>query len=136
MKTSSFFLYDGAGRISIARYAPKHVSGHVQYSALAPGKWFKNAENKTYERYRDLYYQEILAPLNAYVVWDELHRLAGDAEPVLLCWEHLRKEGDWCHRRIVAEWFEDRVGAIVAEMVIAPTPRKIKTDPRQATLFD
>ena len=79
MQTSSFFLYQGIGRISIARYAPKHIVGHASYPALAPGKWFKDAENKTYPAYRDRYYQCILHSLHPQKVWDELHQLVKDA---------------------------------------------------------
>jgi hypothetical protein len=54
-------------------------------------------------------------------VWGELHRLAvhrlaGGAEPVLLCWERPPFTADnWCHRRMVAAWFG--VGVALEEHV-------------------
>ena len=52
-----------------------------------------------------LYATEILALLEPQLAWNELHRLAGEgAEPALCCYERLQKEGEWCHRRIVANW--------------------------------
>lgn len=117
MKTSSFYLYSGDGRVSIARTAPRRVAaGFRIYKALAPGKWLFDPAYKDYASYRERYFSEILGPLDAQMVWDDLHALAGGHEPVLLCHEHLLKAGDWCHRRLVAQWFEDKLGIAVPEM--------------------
>lgn len=121
MKTSSFYLYPGLGRISIARASPRRVAaGFKVYRALAPGPWLFDPTYKDYATYRERYFREILAPLDPQKVWDDLHALADGHEPVLLCHEHLLKAGDWCHRRMVAEWFEQALGIKVPEMVIAP----------------
>lgn len=120
MKTGSFYLYSGPGRISIARTAPRRVAaGFRIYRALAPGTWLFDPVYKDYATYRERYCREILAPLDPQKVWDELHVLANGHEPVLLCHEHLRKPGEWCHRRMVAEWFEQVLGVTVPEMAIA-----------------
>lgn len=120
MKTSSFYLYSGHGRVSIARTAPRRVvAGFKIYRALAPGTWLFDTAYKDYTTYRELYFHEILAPLDPQKVWNDLHALAGEHEPVLLCHEHLLKAGDWCHRRMVAEWFEEKLGIEVAEIIIA-----------------
>lgn len=119
MKTSCFYLYSGPGRISIARTAPKHVQeGLHYYRALAPGKWLFDPAHKNYATYRERYFREILAPLDPKRVWDELHALAGEHEPVLLCHEHYpaHKPDDWCHRRMVADWFEQSLGVAVPEL--------------------
>jgi hypothetical protein len=132
MKTSCFYLYSGEGRISIARTSPKHVlDGLKYYPALAPGKWLFDAAYKDYATYRERYFSEILDPLDAQKVWDELHTLASGHEPVLLCHEHLLKSGDWCHRRMVAEWFEQALGVPVPEMEL-PQHQVLKA---QASLF-
>jgi hypothetical protein len=61
-------------------------------------------------------YAAILAKLDARATWDELHRLAGGAEPVLLCFESLPfTEGNFCHRRRVASWFKCELGEDVPE---------------------
>lgn len=90
------------------------------YRALAPRKWLFDPAYKDYAAYRERYFNEILGPLDAQKVWGELHVLADRHEPVLLCHEHLLKPGDWCHRRMVAEWFEDKLGVAVPEMTVAP----------------
>ena len=117
MKTSSFYLYSGEGRVSIARTAPRRVvAGFHVYKALAPGKWLFDPAYKDYAVYRERYFREILRPLDARKVWDDLHALTDGYEPVLLCHEHLRKSGEWCHRRMVAEWFEQMLGKNVPEL--------------------
>lgn len=110
MRTASFFTYQGKGRVSIARNAPR---GFVMpaYRQLAPGTWFKRT---AYDEYRKLYFEQ-LAKLDPQKVVDDLHELAGGHEPVLLCWERLRKPGEWCHRRMVAEWLEQSLGLAVPE---------------------
>ena len=76
-----------------------------------------------YPQYREIYFGEILANLNPQQVWDDLHRLV-DCEPVLLCWERLNIPGAWCHRRMVAEWFDIELGRVVEE-VEDPHPQQI-----------
>ena len=126
MKTSSFYLYSGSGRISIARAVPRQVAaGFKVYRALAPGAWLFDPVYKDYATYRERYFREILAPLNPRKSWDDLHALACGHEPVLLCHEHLRKTDDWCHRRLVAEWFEQALGVSVPEMAVAPKTKSI-----------
>jgi hypothetical protein len=116
MKTSAFSLYKGPGRISIARYAPRGTpAGFRIYKKLVPRGDMLKME---YPRYRDVYFGEILAALNPQHVWNDLHDLAGDAEPVLLCWENLSKRGQWCHRRMVAQWFYEQLGKEVLELNI------------------
>jgi hypothetical protein len=62
-------------------------------------------------------YAKILAGLNPRATWDQLHALAGGAEPVLLCFERppFRYPDNLCHRRRVADWFEKELGEIVPE---------------------
>ena len=115
MKTSSFFTTTGEGRISIARFAPRNIeAGYREFRALAPAaRWFKTASK---EEYRKLYLAEILAPLDPRVTYAQLCALAGDAEPVLLCWERPPlTDANWCHRRLVAEWFKETLGITVLE---------------------
>lgn len=118
MRTASFQTYQGPGRISIARFAPRGTpAGFKTYKKLAPGSWFNSVSRHEYEkRFRT----EILAPLDARAVHDELHALAQGAEPHLLCWEvppftlH-----NWCHRRLVADWFAEKLGIQVPELIVS-----------------
>ena len=109
----------GSNRIVIARAVPRGIeAGYRRYPKLAPGRWFKNPEYKNnQETYRDRYISEILSPLDPAEVWEHLHQLTGGEEPILLCWEPLKKPGEWCHRRMVAEWFEQNLGVSVPEYV-------------------
>jgi hypothetical protein len=114
MKTSSFFLFQGPGRISIACYPPKGiVAGFKTYKALAPAAdMLKMSRDQYVPRYA-----AILGRLSPQQVWDDLHALAGDDEPVLLCWEKPPfSEARFCHRRLVAEWFAEKLGQEIQEM--------------------
>ncbi|MEW1700700.1 hypothetical protein [Streptomyces sp. NPDC091278] len=41
---------------------------------------------------------------------------AGDHRLVLLCFEDLSKPGLWCHRRLFADWWQERTGDVVREL--------------------
>ncbi len=117
MKTASFFAYTGPGRISIARWAPRGTpAGFRIYKPLAPRK---DMMKMSIEQYRRIYVGEILAALDPQTVVDDLHRLAGEAEPVMLCWERqldLASGKTFCHRRMVAEWLGETLGLDVPEI--------------------
>jgi hypothetical protein len=125
MKTSSFFIYKGPGRVSIARYAPRGTpAGFRVFKALAPGPWFNSVSK---DEYIDRFTREMLAPLDPKATFEALHQLAGDREPVLLCWEKPPfTEKNWCHRRIVADWFQMALGIDVPELetIAAPAERR------------
>jgi hypothetical protein len=136
MKTSCYAKYKGPGRIVISRGFPRDLGpGYKIFRALAPGEWFKLPEYKaSQDKFRERYFREILAPLNARQIYDHLHTLVGkNIEPVLLCWEYdPSKPNEWCHRRMVADWFEKELGVSVPEW----TPAKKETkQSKQASLF-
>jgi hypothetical protein len=113
MKTSCFKTFKGPGAISIARRAPRFFKG-PSFKPLAPGPWF-NSVDKT--RYVELYKTEILSKLDPASIWEALSDLAGEAEPVLLCWEKPPFAGDnYCHRRMAAEWLENALGESIPEI--------------------
>jgi uncharacterized protein YeaO (DUF488 family) len=109
MKTSYFSGYKGKGGISVARYNPRFIKNIVSCRKLAPGSWFNSVSE---EEYIKRYFDEILSKLDPQKVWEELHKLAGDNEPVLLCYE---KPSDFCHRHLIAEWFYTELGEEVEE---------------------
>jgi hypothetical protein len=47
---------------------------------------------------------------------------ARDHRLVLLCFEDLSKPGEWCHRRIFADWWKDTTGDDVREL--GPLPQQ------------
>ena len=121
MKTSCFkkaALLEGA--ISIARSArfySKKVRG--KYLELAPtAAMLKDAKEDPLggrDRY-DQAFELILQKLDPQQVWNDLHEMVAPAEPILLCFE---APPLWCHRRMVAEWLEDRLGVTIPELGIA-----------------
>lgn len=118
MKTASFYTYTGPGRISIARFAPRGMTaGYRIYKPLAPGSWFNSVPEDVY---RELYFAQ-LAELDAVAVEADLHSLAAGAEPILLCYEKVPFTAtNWCHRRMVAEWFKKELGIDVPEIGSKP----------------
>jgi uncharacterized protein (DUF488 family) len=121
VKTSYFGITPktAAGAIAISLYPPKGRK-YSHYPQLAPSakllKTYKSPSAATLfdlERYYTDEFFNQLFDLNPKTVWDELHQLAKGAEPVLLCYE---KPGEFCHRRLVAKWFEVELGELVEEV--------------------
>ena len=72
----------------------------------------------SYDQYRTAYFSEILGSLDPAKVMADLERLADGHEPVLLCFERPPfSDTNWCHRRMVAEWFADTLQLLVPEIV-------------------
>ncbi len=119
MKTSNYFTYSGAGRISVSRSVPRNTpAGYRLFKALAPGTWLYERKYKfDQQAYRERYFREVLSPLNAQEIYDTLCALTAPHEPVLLCWEDLTQPDQWCHRRMIAQWFEQELGVSVPEYV-------------------
>ncbi|WP_394849677.1 DUF488 domain-containing protein [Pendulispora brunnea] len=117
MKTACF-KYEGPGRISIARSTRGVPKGFRHFHRLAPGPWFNEVSE---QEYRALFDRDMLGRLDPQATWDALHALVAPHEPILLCWEKppLTTE-NWCHRRIVAEWFEKHLGVKVPELGSEP----------------
>ena len=67
-------------------------------------------------RYKDRYFGDTLAKLDPRQVVLELQHLAGEAEPVLLCYEHPPPSPSWCHRALVSVWLFDTLGLVVPEL--------------------
>ena len=94
--------------MSIAVSSPHGFPGKY-YDRLAPNWWFlkKYKQDGDEDFYVEQYHREILSKLDARQVYDELGE-----DAVLLCWE---RAGAFCHRRLVAEWFEKELGISVPE---------------------
>jgi len=113
MKTSNF---KEAGllrnAIAIAQGVPRGWIG-LRFLALAPPWWLLKAArapggNAIYDRH----FGEQLGQLDPRTVYDQLLQLAGP-DPILLCWEPFNV---CCHRRMVAEWFEQALGIEIPEL--------------------
>ena len=103
MFTSNF---SRAGRdpkaVSISLYPPRGWSGR-RYKALAPTKQMLKMGEAEYRAA----YQTILDRLDPRKVYQELGE-----DAILLCFE---KPGEFCHRRLVAEWLEKALGVEIPE---------------------
>jgi hypothetical protein len=122
IKTASWFapIPADAIRISISRSVPRGFpAGYRTFKKLAPGHWFKIA---TPAEYLGLY-GAVLAALDPQEVASRLQELAGDKVPTLCCWERaeaIHSGEQWCHRSIVAQWLEDRLGVTIDELDASP----------------
>lgn len=110
--TSSWFtqLPPDHLRVGISRGVPWRglQPGFRMYRKLAPGDWLR-APDFTAR------YLHQLAQLDARQVLDELLARANGKVPCLVCFERVGS-GAWCHRAMVAEWFERELGLQVAEL--------------------
>lgn len=115
MQTGSWYLTKGMpGRVGISVGGARGVAGpYAQFRALAPTREMLGMSTADYAKA----YAAILARLNPQEVWDQLHALAGGAEPILLCHEKPPfHAGNLCHRRRVAAWFKETLGHDVPEL--------------------
>lgn len=96
--------------MSIAGRSPSWYAGR-RYSKLAPKLWFfaEFKRDGNSELYTARFKDEVLSELDPQETFDSLGE-----DAILLCYE---KPGEFCHRRIVAEWFETELGIVVPEYV-------------------
>jgi len=118
IRTASWFTALPAGhlKVGISRGVPRGTkAGYRRYRALEPGPWFNSVTIPEYlERYN-----EILAALDPGKVADELVALGSGGVPVMLCYEQpasIERGETYCHRHIVSQWLEDRLGINVEEV--------------------
>lgn len=105
--------------VAICRGVPKWFKG-ARYEALAPS-WalIKEKDERQYTR---RYQAEVLDKLNPLQVRNDLEG------KILLCWE---PPGEFCHRRLVAEWLANTFCIEVPELGYeepAIKPRKVACD--------
>lgn len=95
--------------VSIAGKAPIGYKGR-EYKKLAPKYWFfkKYKDDGDKNFYIQYYYKEVLDNLDPQIVFAELGE-----DSIILCYE---KEGDFCHRRLVAEWLQNKLGVVIEEI--------------------
>lgn len=98
--------------LSISLYPPKWYPG-PQLKMLAPPRelLLETKAGKVSEEEYARVFNEHLRQFDAREVYDAIVEEYGD-DVTLLCFE---KPGDFCHRRLVAAWFEEALGVEVAE---------------------
>lgn len=110
MNTSYFSKYgNDIHAVSIAGYPPKFYKGR-EFKLLAPKKWFfeKYKKDGDEESYIQSYTKEVLNVLDP----ERVYTLLGE-NSILLCWE---KPDKFCHRHLVAKWFNETIGKNVKEI--------------------
>lgn len=107
MKTSYFGSkkWHGLNAVSVARGEPEWFKGR-SYKALAPS--WELIRRKDTNVYTVRYKAEVLSRLDPEKVYKDL-----GPDAILLCWE---RPGEFCHRRLVAEWLEKTLGIEVLEL--------------------
>lgn len=122
LETSYFKRYRGAYGISVALKSPPHFTGRM-FPKLAP-HWgmiqrlraprvVAPGQRTPEEVYTAEYHKIILSRLNPEEVYDKLSKMG----KVLLCYE---APGEFCHRRIIAEWFESSIPGVIVPEAIYP----------------
>src|SRR5690348_8037220 len=118
--------------VAISQGVPRWYKGR-RYMPLAPAKWLLKAKDP------DLFDREYRKQLDALEPKQVAEELRPDA--VLLCWESFNVR---CHRRLVAEWLEERLGIVVPELdherpesiPFSEQPSKWNSNPKaDSTLF-
>ena len=96
--------------VAISRSQPQGWTGRV-YEPLAPS-WRLVQEAKSgaidEDEYIRRYREEVLSKLDPARVYADIGE-----DAILLCWE---RPGAFCHRRLVAKWFEEKLGVLVPEV--------------------
>ena len=119
MKTSYFGnLKNIEVPLSISQFPPKWYNG-PQLKMLAPSSdlLFAHKNGLSDGEYEKIFTQH-LAQFDPVELYEAIVEEYGD-NVTLLCYE---KPGDFCHRRLVAKWFEDALQVEVVEW--AKPPRK------------
>lgn len=106
IETSCFSVYKNTPNgVAISRGVPKWFKGEKEVALCPSWALIKNTKMGQKEWVR-AYYEEVLALLDPIQIAEKMEG------KVMLCWE---KPGEFCHRRVVAEWIEKETGIIVPE---------------------
>ena len=106
MITTSNFAKSGKhpDAVAISQGVPRFYQGK-RYLPLAPPRWLLKAKDP---ELFDREYRKLLELLDA-------KQVAADLGPnaIILCWESFNVR---CHRRLVAEWLEEKLAIVVPEL--------------------
>lgn len=113
---------DGIIPISIARYSPGYFRGR-SIMCVAPAGPMLSMKDEEYKTA----YAEILRHVDVNKLIKEIQAIACERNVALLCYE---KPGEFCHRRLLAEWIERSLGIETPEYGVTKNP-----EVKQLTLF-
>lgn len=114
--------------IGVALYTPKWYSGS-EMKVLAP-RGYMLAKGISEQQYTEMYTRQVLAGLNPRHIVTMIEQMSGGRDCALLCYE---KPGDFCHRRLIADWLQKSLGITVDEYKVVAEPPKPKV--MQMSLF-
>jgi len=108
VKTSYFAKYKGKDGVSIALSTPKWFKFQKEISLMPTWDMINGIKNGSLskDQYEKIYREKILFLVDPFYIYEKYEN------SVLLCWE---KIGEFCHRRIVAEWIEEETENEVEE---------------------
>ncbi len=79
-------------------------------------------------------YLRQLEGLGAERILERLEEIGDGRQAIaLLCWERLDKPGEWCHRRLLADYIERETGTTIPELKAGDLPQR--PDAPQPRLF-
>lgn len=134
--TGCWFTYRGTGRVGISQGVPKGgvPKGYLEMKKLAP-TWGM-VKMKDQALYRECYFRDVLSKFKPIDIHDQLMQMHGGADVVLLCWERPPwTDSNWCHRRMLSDWFEEGLGLVVDEVGADCQPKQATVQTPQGSLF-
>ncbi|MEI6752375.1 MAG: hypothetical protein WCK78_04335 [Paludibacter sp.] len=135
---TSYFAKAGALKkldivpIGIALSPPKFFNGPT-IGFLAP-KRYMLSDKLSSEQYTELYKKDILGSFDIKLFRSVIKNFSNGKDVALLCYE---KPGDFCHRRLFAEFVKAKFNYDIEEYVFeSAKPEEKKTAVVQPTLFE
>ena len=78
----------------------------------------------TREQYIEMYFNDVVGKLSPERVLADLERMSGGQDVALLCYE---KPGEFCHRRLFAQWMLEQTGLEIPEWEPGGGQKKVET---------
>lgn len=102
---------NGAPKFPI-RYELRHKAKPVY------PRWKLIADGLNQEQFREAYWRDLdrVGVQKFAELFESIAKAEGDYRLVLLCFEDVSKPGQWCHRRMFANWWEQKTGDTVREL--------------------
>jgi hypothetical protein len=109
--------------VGISRGTPRGNPGFRYRLAreLAPSRAAFALEDR--EAFEEAYTRQ-LEEIGPRAILERLEALSRGRPTILLCWERLLDSGEWCHRRMLADYLRERAGIEVPEVAPGDLPRR------------
>lgn len=106
---------------------PKWMPGLPWFEEITPQRWYLRKE---WDEYVGHYRRQLdrHGPGKLAKKIEFLARQTGADTLVFLCYEKVSKPGNWCHRSMFADWWEERTGQKVYELGESPAAEMTDQD--------